>query len=178
VKRRLSSSTTFFWKLFPILWVSPFVIGMIRFIWGWLTLPDGAKSPFADFNPLILLFPILGGAFGFWMLGGLKSVYLNSDCLLVSNYLKRIEIPLSNIEYVSKPENSSHRRITIYLRSPSEFGDKIIFMPPFFMGEEIVEELRNRLGIRREKLVDSPLGNAQLLHIKRYLNLLKGKRSK
>jgi hypothetical protein len=176
MKRRLSSAGTLFWKLFPVIWISPFVIGLIQLIWEWLTLPVDAKSPFADFNPLILLFPILGGAFGFWMLGGLKSVYLNSNSLLVSNYLKRIEIPLSNIEDVSRPENSSHQRITIYLRSPSEFGDKIVFMPPLFMGHEIVEKLRNRLGIDRDRPEDFATGKAQAMFLKRYRDIMKDKK--
>ena len=166
------------WKLFPVLWVSPFVIGMIRLVWEWLTLPDGAASPFANFNPLVLLLPVFGGAFAFWMLGGLKSVYLTDDSLLVSNFLKVIEVPLANIENVSEPENSSHRRIAVYLRSPSAFGSKIVFMPPLRMAREIADNLRNRVGVPDKRPEGSALGNVQRLHIKLYRDLLKHKKVK
>ena len=160
-----------------MIWLLPFVVGAVQLFWEWLKLPDGAESTFADFNPLILLFPILGGAFAFWMLGGLKSVYLKDDCLLVSNYLKEIEIPLSNVENVSKPENSSHQRIMLYLREPSEFGGRIVFMPPLFRVHEVADELRDlaKVSLRQG---DYPTGRALAAHIKRYRKVLKGKREK
>ncbi len=166
-----------FWKLFPVAWVSPFLIGAIRLFWEWLTLPGGAKSPFADFNPLILLFPILGGTFAFWMLGGLKRVFLKGDSLLVSNYLKEVEIPLSDVEHVSGPENSSHRRIAIHLRSPSAFGNKIVFMPPLFGAREVADELKRWAEVNARP-DDFPTGRVLAAHVKRYREILKGKREK
>jgi hypothetical protein len=132
-----------------VVWVAPFVIGAARLMWEWLILPGGAKSPFADFNPLVVLFLVSGGTFAFWMLGGLKRVFLKGDSLLVSDYLKEVEIPLSNVGHISGPENSSHRRIAIHLHTPSAFGDKIVFMPPLFMAREIADELRGCIGVRR-----------------------------
>ena len=154
------------------------MIGVIVLVWEWLTLPDGAESSFANFNPLVLLLPVFGGAFAFWMLGGLKSVYLKDSSLMISNYLKEIEIPLSNIAHVSKPENSSHQRVAIYLRSPSEFGSKIVFMPPLFMAREIANNLRDKVGVLREKEEDLEIGNVQTLHLKRYRNVLWQKKIK
>ena len=110
-------------------------------------MPDGAASPFASFNPLVLLLPFLGGAFAFWMLGGLKSVHLTDKSVLVSNFLKEIEIPLSKIEHVSRPENSSHQRIAVYFRTPSVFGRKIVFMPPLFKAREVADQLRDSAGV-------------------------------
>lgn len=81
------------------------MISLISRAWRWLKSEGGRELPFADINPLVLLLPVVGGGFLFWMLGGLKSVYLTDTCLLVSNYLREIEIPLCNIERVSNPEN-------------------------------------------------------------------------
>lgn len=163
-----------FWKSFPVLLTAPFVIGAVRLFWEWLTLPGGAKSPFADLNPLVFVFPILVGTVAFRVLGGLKRVFLKGDRLAVSNYLKEIEIPLSDVERVSGPENSSHRRIAIQLRTPSSFGDEIVFMPPLFGAREAADALRSRakVNVRPD---DFPTGRALAAHVKRYREILKGK---
>ena len=166
-----------FWKLFPVLWVSPFVIGAIQLVWEWITLPDGAASPFASFNPLVVLLPVLGGAFAFWMLGGLKTVHLTDKSVLVSNFLKEIEIPVSTIDHVFRPENSSHQRIAVYFRTPSVFGSKIVFMPPLFKAREVADQLRESAGVLdRPEALES--GNAQKLHLARYRNLFWRKKVK
>jgi hypothetical protein len=163
MKHRLSSVLTLPWKLFPILWIG---YGLFWLVYA-----------FSNINILACLIYFLAGGFAYWMLGSLKSVFLSGNVLLVSNYLKTVEIPLSDVEYVSKPENSSHRRIVIQLRSGSVFGRKIIFMPQFFQADEIVEGLRDRVGVTRDRPDDSPIGEAEVLFIKRYRNLLKRKRN-
>jgi hypothetical protein len=144
---KLSSSTTFFWKfIFTGLWLWIPLFSIAQALWRWLVL----SQPFSfGENPLalLLLIPFVGLAW--WMLAPLKSVYLDDDFLLVSNYLRKIQIPLVEIRHIDNPENSSHRRIHIWLCSPSEFGDVIIFMPRLFQAKHTVERLRQRISLLR-----------------------------
>jgi len=80
------------------------------------------------------------------MLAPLKRIYIDNDFLYVSNYLREIKIPLSEVRNVDEPDFSSHRRVLIWLHSPTEFGNKIVFMPPLFRAKETVERLRQRLN--------------------------------
>ena len=144
--KRLSSGLTLFWKLFPVLLAAPFAIGAARLLWEWLL---GTRHIFAGVNPFgILIFvPLL--AWAFYMLAPLKRVYLESGALRVSNYVREVVIPLAAVEHVSQPDLSSHRRITITLRVPSEFGDRIVFMPRFFFASQAAEEIRNGAALSK-----------------------------
>src|SRR5687767_11863394 len=111
------------------------------------------------------------------MLGGLKTVHLTDKSVLVSNFLKEIEIPVSTIDHVFRPENSSHQRIAVYFRTPSVFGSKIVFMPPLFKAREVADQLRESAGVLdRPEALES--GNAQKLHLARYRNLFWRKKVK
>jgi hypothetical protein len=139
---RLSSFTTFFWKFIftgLFLWIPLFYVAQV--FWQWLIL----SQPFSlGESPLVLLLFTAAACFACWMLAPLKSVYLDGDSLLVSNFLRKIRIPLTEIRHIDKPENSSHRRISIWLHTPSEFGDVIIFMPRFFQAKGTFEQLKRR----------------------------------
>ena len=101
-------------------------------------------------NPLaLLLFTVFTIGFSWWMLAPLKTVYLDGDSLLVSNFLRKIRIPLTEIRHIDSPENSSHRRISIWLHSPSEFGDVIIYMPRFLQAHETFEQLKRRVELAK-----------------------------
>jgi hypothetical protein len=140
---RLSSFFTFFWKfIFTGLWIGIPLFYVAQVFWRWLVL---SQPFFLGENPLALLFFIAAASFAWWMLAPLKSVYLDGDSLLVSNFLQKIRIPLTEIRHIDRPENSSHRRISIWLRSPSEFGDVIVFMPRFLQAKETFEQLKRRV---------------------------------
>ncbi len=82
-----------------------------------------------------------------------KSVYLKNDALSVSNYLRKIEIPLSNIESVKASSwwGWQPRTITVRLKFPSEFGEKIVFVPRGggFGADEAADELRHLFASHR-----------------------------
>ncbi len=80
-----------------------------------------------------------------------KSVYLNSGVLFVSNYLKTVEIPISEIARV---EGSSFwgwqpQTVTIKLKSVSAFGDEIVFVPNggWLDAKSFADELRQVLSL-------------------------------
>ena len=72
---------------------------------------------------------IVGCVFIYWICIRLKEVSVDDDFLYVSNYRKEIAIPLSEIYDVTENVWVNIHPVTIHLRSPSEFGDKIVFMP-------------------------------------------------
>ena len=97
---------------------------------------------------IFLIAWVAATAFIFWNCVRLKKVSVDDDFLYVSNYLKEISIPLSDIYDVTENVWLGAHPVTIHLRAPSEFGDKIVFMPtarffPFFSSHPVVSELKD-----------------------------------
>ena len=59
----------------------------------------------------------------------LKKVIINGDKLVVSNFLKTINIPISEISYIRENRVINIHPISIYLKNPTDFGSKITFIP-------------------------------------------------
>lgn len=148
MKRRLSSLQTFFMKIiFPALWIPLFGLGPLMMFLG------GFESPEQPPKWIFLFFWLAGSAFIYWSCIRLKEVSVDDDFLYVSNYLKEIIIPLSEIYDVTENVWINIHPVTIRLKSPSEFGDKIVFMPTvrffaFFSSHPVVSELK---GMARSK---------------------------
>lgn len=143
MKRELSSSLTPVWKfIFPVAWISFMGIG------GIWSLTKIFIEPFAIW---MLGGWVLGSAFIYLFASRLKKVSIDDQYLYVSNYRKEIQIPLSGIERVKETFLTDPKHIMIFLRSPSEFGSKIVFTPQTrFLGQwrrhPVVKELREIIG--------------------------------
>jgi hypothetical protein len=145
----ISSRTTFFAKvIFPLLWLT--LVGAIVVLGFAETSHSNAGN-----TRWGLLFFWLGGLLCFCFFSfPLKSVKLDGDDLLVSNYRKQIQIPLSNVKDVSQ----IGRFVTVTFKSTSGFGKEIRFMTRFaykidlltlgFGEHPVVKELKQRAGIR------------------------------
>ena len=142
MRRRLSSLQTILVKvIFPGLWIP---------IWGFVTLMaflGGSEDadPVAKWFALCAL--VVVSAFIYWSGIRLKVVSVDDNFLYVSNYLKEISIPLSEIYDVTENVWINSHPVTIHLSSPSEFGDKIVFMPKtrffaLFSSHPVVKELK------------------------------------
>lgn len=99
-------------------------------------------------------FIIFWPAMAAWILRSamrLKWVSVDEAFVYVSCLKKEIRIPLSNIDKIESSEWARPKEITLWLKSPSEFGQKIVFVPRqrFFegvrSGHPIVDELRARV---------------------------------
>jgi hypothetical protein len=142
MRRRLSSLQTFFVKfVFPAIWITGWTVATVAMFF--------ANFKGADESPKwFFLFILIVGVFMFyWTCMRLKLVHVDDDYLYVSNYLKEISIPLSDIYDVTENVWINSHPVTIHLLSPSAFGDKIVFMPPvrfftFFSAHPVVEELK------------------------------------
>jgi hypothetical protein len=103
----------------------------------------------ADPNPkwIFLLAWVVIAFSIYWSCIRLKEVSVDDNFLYVSNYLKEIPIPLSEVYDVTENVWVNTHPVTIHLKSPSEFGDKIVFMPKtrafaFFSSHPVVKELK------------------------------------
>jgi hypothetical protein len=98
----------------------------------------------------IIFWPALA-AWILWSAYRLKWVSVDEAFVYVSGLKKEIQIPWSNIDKVESSEWARPKEITLWLKSPSEFGQKIVFVPRqrFFegvrSGHPIVDELRARV---------------------------------
>lgn len=134
--RRISSSLTFFYKFasFPLV-----AVWLIFFaLFGAIDDPGGA-IPFAVFGLMI-------AGFWIWMSWKLKKVSIDDRNLYVSNYRTEVTVPITDIEDVREFLLSEPRRVTIYLKQPTEFGSKIVFLATyrafaFLSPHPIVDEL-------------------------------------
>ena len=110
-RRELSSLQTVLFKfVFPALWV---------LVVGW-----DAKD---DLTFLIIW--AVGSTLILWLSVRLKRVEIESGNLYVSNYVREITIPLTDVEHVTEVGWINIQPVTIHLRRATDFGDKITFMP-------------------------------------------------
>jgi hypothetical protein len=103
------------YKLMPVFITLCGVYGLIQ---------DGTPSNIGGYLLFILLL-------SFWCLATYKwkSVYLNNGSLSVSNYVRRIVVPVSNIKRIEVRTWWRPQTIKLTLKSPSAFGQEIVFVP-------------------------------------------------
>lgn len=110
---------------------------------------------FQDFRNLTQpgLYFIFGWcAVWYFLTGRWKSVRLNGGVLQISNYLKTIEVPVSD---VVKIEGSSFwgwqpQTVMLKLKTASDFGDEIVFVPRggWLNAKSFADELRQMLALQ------------------------------
>lgn len=144
LRRRLSSLQTVLMKVvFPAIWIPLWGSGTLMMFFGVLEGGGGTALKW-----VFLFVWVAGSAFIYWSCIRLKEVSVDDNFLYVSNYLKEVSIPLSEIYDVTENKWLNIHPVTIHLKSPSEFGDKIIFMPKarffafFDLNHPVVNELK------------------------------------
>ena len=124
---QISSRSTFLYKrIFPVFWFG--VLG--AFVVVALVGSDHNKAP-----AMLLFVPLLMVVFGLVLMKKLiwdlaDEVLEAGDRLLVRFGNEQDEIPLANIINVDYQYMTSPPRVTLTLRTPSRFGDKIAFCAP------------------------------------------------
>jgi len=134
--------------MFPAVWIPLFGLGPLMMFLGGV---EGADAPA---KWIFLVAWVAGSIFIYWSCIRLKEVRVDDDFLYVSNYLKEITIPLSEIFDVRENIWVNIHPVTIQLKSPSEFGDKIVFMPTvrffgLFSSHPVVSELKELARAKR-----------------------------
>ena len=118
-RHSLSSISTFFFKfIFPAIWIGSLGIGVIKSL---------LSEPQEKGNWFILAFLFVFIIF-YWNLFRIKSVEIDNRYLYVSNYIKTIRVPFSQIEDVTELFLNP-RPIRITFKKVTEFGIEIVFVP-------------------------------------------------
>jgi hypothetical protein len=147
--RRLSSSLTFVYKfVFPTLWIGGFATATLLMFVG---PADRADPELLRERWIFAGITVLGGGFLYWFCARLKRVSLGADRVVISNYLREIEVPLRDVEAVSGSLLMSPELVWLRFRRPTRFGSQIVFMPRvrLFVGlsrHPLVAELRALIG--------------------------------
>ena len=126
---------TFIYKIvFPCVWISGFGIGTL----GLFIINEPVKWKFLI---ALTIGTIFLGIFCF----PLKYVKLENNQLVVSNYFKKVYVPLTEISEVTENVYINIHPVWIHFRIPTEFGYRIMFMPKtrisFLSSHPIVKEL-------------------------------------
>ena len=125
--KRISSKLTFYSKfvspILVVLWLPIFAY----FLWN--------SNPSIVWSSGTILFsiavPLIAISVAVFFGMRLKKVSVDDDNLYVSDYRIEITIPIREIENISEFYLSEPRLVTITLRSPSEFGQKIKFIATY-----------------------------------------------
>jgi hypothetical protein len=102
-------------------------------------------------SPVMLLSLVLYYLF----LAPLKVVRTDDEAFFVSNYRREVRIPFSQVDKITDNPRLNTKAITIHVRTKTEFGRKVIFMPTvdlssFMSGHPMADELRDL--VRRDQV--------------------------
>ncbi|UCD75768.1 MAG: hypothetical protein JSV91_02400 [Phycisphaerales bacterium] len=96
---------------------------------------------------------LFGIGFFCWQHAHLKQVAVDDHALYVSNYSRRIAVPITEIEKITENRWIGGHPVWITFRRPTAFGRRIMFMPPYhglsLSSHPVVRELRWRAGLEK-----------------------------
>ena len=143
---RLSSANTFCYKLvLPSLWIGMFGLGTLLMFRG------NQQAHIQEMRGTFAIAWLVGSAVILRTCGRLKRVELDGDRLTISNYIRQIVVPVSDIEDVRQNLFINIRPVSIQFRHDTPFGRRIVFMPKYsfrwFSKHEIVHRLRLLAGL-------------------------------
>jgi len=145
---------TFWYKrVFPIFWFGFLVLFMVV---PW-TLDRG---PAQALPTMVFVVPALLGLYGIFLMKKLvfdlvDEVFDDGDALVVRNRDMEERIALSNIVNVSYSQFVNPPRVTLLLRNPSLFGERVSFCAPTrfnpFSSSPMIDDLIRRIDAKRSK---------------------------
>ncbi len=145
---------TFFYKrVFPIFWfgfLTLFMIGPAVVAWR------NGQSP----QPMFFIMPIVMMVFGYFIMKKMvfnlvDAVFDLGDALLVKNGSLEEQIPLADIINVSYAQMANPPQVTLSLRQPTSFGEKVVFCAPTrlipFASSPLIDDLIKRVDAARRR---------------------------
>jgi hypothetical protein len=127
--RRISSRWTFFYKrIFPIIWFGFLAVFIVVSLFTTTHADTTAIFPF-------VMIPLIMMGFGFYIMRKLvfdlvDEVWDDGDALVVKNSGQEQRIALADIKNVNYSPWVNPPRVTLSLRRPSVFGDRVTFCAP------------------------------------------------
>jgi hypothetical protein len=148
VPRVISSAQTFITKF-----ILPFVVVAI--------LTYGISRAGSRVLPLFAPVGVLVVASVYWYYVRLKKVAIDSDGLVISNYLREVRVPWRDIIKVAGSRWEKTHHVTITFDRDIGFGTSVIFMPKFrflWPGQEhpIAQELRDLMVANGDRQWGAP----------------------
>lgn len=147
--KTFSSAQTFFMKVvFPLFWILTFGAVTLALWRGTLRRKEGVPTPESLKWAFVAMWAA-GSSLLLWMCAGLKRVRADEKFLYVSNYLREIMVPLRAIADITENAWIGLHPVTVRFEEPTEFGERITFMPPtrLFAGwtaHPLVADLKER----------------------------------
>ena len=141
--RVISSAQTFFTKF-----ILPFVIVAV--------LAFGLRLAGNSVVPIFFPVGVLVAVSVYWYYIRLKKVAIDSDGLVISNYMREVRVPWRQIVDVSGSRWVNTRQVTVTFDRDIGFGTSIIFMPKFRLlwpGQEspFAQQLRDLVFENRDR---------------------------
>lgn len=142
-QRVISSTQTFITKF-----ILPFaVVGVLTY--GIFLAGSRVLPLFAPVGVLVV-------ASIYWYYVRLKKVAIDSEGLVISNYVREVRVPWRDIIKVTGSRWAKTRQVTVTFNRDIGFGTSIVFMPKFLFqwpGKEhpIAQELRELMVVDRDR---------------------------
>lgn len=142
-RRRLSSSTTIFWKfILPAIWFP---------LYAWV-LTLAFRSDIAE-GILFLLGYLMGSFILYYGFLRSKKVHIDQDYLYLSNFRKSVRVPLKEVEMVSENMMIAPRIIFVKFKKQTDFGSEIMFVGytklfNYMRPHPAVQEIKSRIHKR------------------------------
>lgn len=141
--RVISSGQTFITKF-----ILPFIVAAV--------LAFGFSRAGSRVLPFFAPVGVLLAASIYWFYVRLKKVAIDSNGLVISNYVREVRVPWRDIIKVTGNRWKKTRQVTITFDRDIGFGTSIVFMPKFrfqWPGQEhpIAQELRDMMVVNRHR---------------------------
>lgn len=147
IESNITSNWTYFYKI---------LLPLILIPWGGFSKLKVAFPP-TDPNSEVMFWVCIGS----WVFGGiwffslairLKIVKMDDKYLYISNLLKEVQVPISEIAKIKESRWSKTNHVVLTLKSPSEFGKRIVFIPrkeyETPVGKQsVMETIRDKAGL-------------------------------
>lgn len=151
--RRISSNLTFAAKF-----ILPIYLFLFQGLLIYLNITTFQSGP--PFFILSLAVCLAVIVLYLWTAVRIKRVLTDGKNLYISSYRREIRVPLDQIADVTQQIWPNRQLITIHLKSPSEFGQKIRFLGTFRLFNDwkthpIVDELKQMAGYSTYKEIPS-----------------------
>lgn len=143
-RRTISALST---PIYKFVWPPVFLISPIWFVFGGFAKQVGNDQFFRDYALLFIFIFLFNAAIFGWLALKVKRVEVDAEHLYVSDYRKEVRIPLEEIVDVTEMRWVQPHWVTVHLTRPSDFGKKIVFVPPWRFGafwtkNELVGDLK------------------------------------
>ena len=147
-RRRISSRWTLFHKvIFPAAWIGMFTVGTtIMFL-----VPSETSNEAGTMRWLLVAITIIGAWLILTLALPLKHVHVGDASFFVSDRSREIEIPFREVARVTGSRLVNPPRVTLHLRTPCAFGDRVVFLPPLrlvsgWKAQPVVKELERLMA--------------------------------